>query len=77
MHPFRVEGSLSKSPAETAVDEIMKLGGWKTESVAKHYIGATRSGQVRGGEKKRGQSYVDARERRGFFTVCRKGLRQY
>ena len=36
-HSFRVGGSLSKSLAGTAVDEIMKIdGGGKTESVAKY-----------------------------------------
>ena len=30
MHSFRVGGSLSKSLAGTAVDEIMKIGSWKT-----------------------------------------------
>ena len=32
MHSFRLGGSLSKSLAGTAVDEIMKIGSWKTES---------------------------------------------
>ena len=32
---FRVGGSLSKSSARTAVDEIVKIGGWKTEQVAR------------------------------------------
>ena len=78
MHSFRVGGSLSKSLAGTAVDEIMKIG-WKTESVAKHYIGATSSGQVRGSKKKRGQSYADASElpltpefRKGFAACAGK-----
>ena len=62
MHSFRGGGSLSKSLAGTAVDEIMKIGGWKTASVAKYYIGATSSGRVRGSKKKRGQSYADASE---------------
>ena len=62
MHPFRVGGSLSKSLAGTAEDEIMKIGGWKTEPVAKYYIGATSSGHVRGRKKNRGQSYADASE---------------
>jgi len=62
MHSFRVGGSLSRSLAGTAVDEIMKIGGWKTESIAKYYIGATSSGKVRGGKRKRGQSYADASE---------------
>ena len=49
MHSFRVGDSLSKSLAGRAVHEIMKIGGWKAESsVAKYYIGATLSGQVRG-----------------------------
>ena len=62
MHSFRVGGSLSKSLAGTAVDEIMKIGGCKTESVAKHYIGATSSEKVHGSKKKRGQSYASADE---------------
>ena len=56
MHSFRVGGWLRKSLAGTAVDEITKDTGWKTESVAKCNIGATSSGQVRGSKKKRGQS---------------------
>ena len=39
MHSFRVGGPFSKSLTGTAVDEIMKIGGWKTESVATYYIG--------------------------------------
>ena len=39
MHSFRVGGSLG-----TPVDKIMQLGGrWKTEAMARHYIGATTS----------------------------------
>ena len=34
MHSFRVGGSLARSLAGTAVDEIMKIGGWKTEAIA-------------------------------------------
>ena len=64
MHSIRVGGSLSNSLAGTAVDEIMKFGGWKTESVAKYYIGATSidSGRVHGSKRKRGQTYNDASE---------------
>ena len=40
----------------------MNIGGGKTESLAKYYIGAASSGQVRGSKKKRGQSYVNASE---------------
>ena len=32
MHSFRVGGSVTKSLAGTAVDEIMKIGGWKTRA---------------------------------------------
>ena len=41
MHSFRLGGSLSKALAGTAVDEIVKIGGWRTESIAECYIGAT------------------------------------
>ena len=47
MHSFRVGGSLNKLLAGTAVDEIMKIGGWKTERVARYYIGATTSASVK------------------------------
>ena len=60
MHSFRVGGSLARSLAGTAVDEIMKIGGWKTETIANYYIGATSSGRVEGGKRKRGQRYADA-----------------
>ena len=43
MHSFRVGGSLRKSLAGTAVDEVMKIGGWKTERVAWCYVGVTTS----------------------------------
>lgn len=36
MHSFRVGGSVSESLTGTAVDEIMKLGGWKTGSVVEN-----------------------------------------
>ena len=60
MHSFRVGGSLTRSLAGTAVDGIMKIGGWKTEAIAKYYIAATSSGRVQGGKYKRGQRYADA-----------------
>ena len=62
MHPFRVGGSLSKSLTGTAMDEIMPIGGLKTESLAKYYIGATSSGKVLGSRRTRGQSYASASE---------------
>ena len=48
MHSFRVGGSVSESLAGTAVDEIMKLGGWRSERVATNYIGATTSAAAKG-----------------------------
>ena len=48
MHSLRVGGSLSEPLAGTAVDEIMKLGGWRTERVATAYIGATTSEATKG-----------------------------
>ena len=47
---------------KTVVDEIMNIGSWKMESIAKHYIGATSSGQVQGRKRKSGQSYADVSE---------------
>ena len=60
MHSFRVGGFLTKPLAGTAVDEIMQIGGWKTESVARYYIGATTSAPVSG--SKSGRSYAGASE---------------
>ena len=62
MHSFRVGDSLSKSLAGTAVDEIMKIGGWKKESLATYYIGAIFSGKVLGSKRTCGQSYASASE---------------
>ena len=53
----------AKSLAETAVGEIMKIGGWKTESIAKYSVGAASSEQVHDSKKKNlGLSYADASE---------------
>ena len=60
MHPFRVGSSLTISLAGMAVDEMLKMDVWKTESIAKCYIGAVFSGRMRGGKSKRGQGYEDA-----------------
>ena len=61
MRPFRVGGSPSTFLTGAAVDEVMKIGGWKTESIAKYYIGAISSGQV-GSKRKCGRSYADVSE---------------
>ena len=34
LYSFRVEGSPSTFLTGAAVDELMKIGGWKTESTA-------------------------------------------
>ena len=63
MHSFRVGGSLSKSLAGTAVDKIMKIGGWKTERVARYYIGPTTSaGATPEGKGKRNGGFQRARD---------------
>ena len=41
MHSFRVGGSPSTFLTGAAVDEIIKTGGWKTESTAQYKIGAS------------------------------------
>ena len=60
MRFFHVGGLFGKSVAATAVDAIIKLGGWKTELMANHCIGVTPSGRPLGSERKRGQSYAAA-----------------
>ena len=62
MHSYRVGGSLSKSLAGTAGDEVMKVGGWKTESIAKYYIAAKSGGRVQGSKRKCSQSCPSAGE---------------
>ena len=62
MHSFRVEGSVSKSLAGTAVDEIMKIGGWKTERTAKYYIGSTTSTRAPASKRTRDHHYAHANE---------------
>ena len=61
MHSYRVGGASSTFWTGAAVDEIMKIGAWKTESIAEYKIGATSSGQE-GSKKKRCQSYSDSSE---------------
>lgn len=39
---------------------FIEIGGWKTESIAKYYIGATSSGAVAGSKRSRAQSYAGA-----------------
>ena len=60
MHSFRSGGSLSKSLAGTPMDEIMHMGGWKTESMARYYIGPTTSTRVGGAKRQRDQACADA-----------------
>ena len=62
MHAFCVGGCPSTFLTRMVVDEIMKIGGWKTQSVSKYYFGATPGGQVQGRKRKCGQSYADVSE---------------
>lgn len=81
MHSFRVGGSVSESLAGTAVDEIMKIGGWKTESVARDYIGQTTSDAAKGKRRKLDSAYDQADRMplsEGFteaFSACGSGKR--
>ena len=63
MHSLRVGGSLSKSLAGTAVDEIMKIGGWKTERVARYYIGATAGASAATSKRKHDEGSKPKRDR--------------
>ena len=60
LHKFRSGESLSKSLAGTSMDEIMQIGGWKTESMALYYIGPTTSKILPGAKPQRGQACSNA-----------------
>lgn len=60
MHSFCVGGSLTQSLGGTAVDEIMKIAGWKTQSVAERYIGPTTSDAVAASDRQRSRGYGDS-----------------
>ena len=62
MHSFRLGGSVTESLACTEVDKIIKIGGWNTESIAKHYIGSTTSTWVRASKRARDHGYARAKE---------------
>ena len=64
---FRVGGSLSKSSARTAVDEIVKIGGWKTEQVARYVVGWTTSAPRGAAGQKRDR--VSNRQRESYATA--------
>ena len=53
MHSFRVEVSVGRPLGGTAIHEIMKLGGWKTERVVRYYIGATTGASAATSKQKR------------------------
>ena len=63
MRSFRVGGSVSRSLEDTAVDEIMKIGGWKTERVAPYYIGATTGASSATSKSKRDERSKRERDR--------------
>ena len=62
MHSSRVGGSPSTLLTGMVVDKIMKIGGWRTESIAKYYIGATSSERVQGSKRKCGHSFAGVSE---------------
>lgn len=61
-YSFRVGGWVSKSLAGTAVDEFVKIRGWKTESISTHYIGSATSAGVRASDKTRDHGYASTNE---------------
>ena len=63
MHPFRVGGSLRRSMDGTLIEEIMKIGGWITYLMARHYIGPTTGASSEDSHAKnehRATKYVEA-----------------
>ena len=67
---FTAGGSLSESLAGTAVDEIMKIGGWKTERVARCNIRPTTSaGASSEGKKERDGDSQRARDNRYAIAI--------
>lgn len=38
MHSFRVGGSVSRAMAGESIAQIMQVGGWKTEAIARYYV---------------------------------------
>ena len=55
MHSFRVGGSLSRAMAGETIEQIMKVGGWKTESIARYYVEPS-------SKKKRARTYNAAND---------------
>ena len=76
LYSFRVGGSVTKSFAGTAVDEIMTIGRWKPESIAKYYIGSITSTGVQASKKTQDHSYAHANDlslshnRESDFSAC-------
>ena len=44
----------------TPMDEIMQIGGWKTEGMARYYVGATTSKRAAGAKRQREQACANA-----------------
>ena len=62
MHSVCVGGSVTESLACAAVDKIIKIGRWNTESIAKYYMGSTTSTGVRASKRTRDHGYARANE---------------
>ena len=73
MHSFRVGGSVSKSMAGTTMEEIMQIAGWKTERMARHYVGPVVSSTPPGPKRVREQAYDSSNE----FTLSEEFTAQY
>ena len=55
MHSFRVGASLSRTMAGEAIEQIMQVGGWKTEAIARYYVEPST-------KRRRAQDYSAANE---------------
>ena len=55
LHSFRVGGSLSRAMAGEAIEQIMQVGGWKTEAIARYYVEPS-------AKRRRAQDYSAANE---------------
>ena len=58
---FLSRGRLPKHISDRGGGGRNHKGGWKTESIAKYYVGAASGGQV-GSKRKYGQSYANFNE---------------
>ena len=62
MHPLRVGGSERRLLADRTVDEIIKIGRWKTEKVGNFCVGSTACTRIQPSKRKRDHACATASE---------------